>query len=553
MTNPKLPALRARARWGILLMTALASGCFLHTGKAPELSFGPYLDNAGRTGITVRWASELDGPGLVRWGPVQGKFSGEARAESSEMRYPLDPAARRQKTDGLPPGQTGAARLYQARIDGLAPGTEYRYSVEFAKRRFEGRFRTFPARPEPFAFVAFSDTHLSDSVAARFADHRPAFLINSGDLVDREHFPEYARFFSPAVNAALGRFPMFTARGNHDESGRTLSRLFTFPEGRLYYSFDYANAHFVCLDSCLWRWPKPEETVKAMLEWLEADLQASRADWKIVFFHEPPYDMSYRRSDTDFGRLKAMPVLRRCGVDLVFSGHAHSYQRFGPLFRPGENDAHPIVTIVTAGAGTKYVALPPRADPQLAVRRSESNYVVCRIDGPTLTLRALTPAGAELDSLTIARKDGRPDPAHAARAVPDEPFGSVARALADLQISRPAVAAGEEFTVELELASIAEAYDFEIAPAPDSFWIAGLTTPAQGTVPAGGRVPVTVRLRAKTAIARPEKGNRTEPEFSLECRFQAGANRGVVTSDVIRVPKPPEPAAPAAPATPAAP
>jgi hypothetical protein len=266
-----------------------------------------------------------------------------------------------------------------------------------------------------------------------------------------------------------------------------------------------------------------------------------------VFFHEPPYDTTYRRSDTVFGRLQAMPVLRRGGADLVFSGHAHGYQRFGPLYTPGENDRHPIVTVVSAGARASRPALPPRADPQLAVRSTKANYVVCRVKGPELRLRTLTPQGAELDRLTITKRDGVPDAAYLAKAVPEEPFGSILNSLMDLYLSAAPVAAGEEFSVDLELVNGPEAFDYEIRPSEDSADAAELAAPAKGTVPANGTVKVTVPLRAKVAIAKAEKGSRAEPELTLECLYRAGGRWGVVISEPVRVRK--KPAAPeAAPA-----
>ncbi len=499
------------------------------------IACGPYLENAGPTGITVRWASELDAPGVVRWGRAGGALEGEVGAASSELRYARDPAHRRQPLSALAPGQLASVRLYQARLADLAPGTEYRYAVEFAGRIEEGAFRTFPAAPEPFSFVAFSDTHCADAVAAAFAAHRPAFLISSGDLPDREHYPDYLEFFSPAMTAAARNVPLFVARGNHDQSGRTLSRLFSYPDGRLYYSFDHANAHFVCLDSCLWRHPGAEENIAAMLEWCEADLGASQADWKVAFFHEPPFDMSHRRTDTDFGRLRAMPVFRRCGVDLVFSGHAHSYQRFGPLYMPGENERRPITAVVSAGAGSKYMALPPRAEPQLAVRRAESNYVLVRVDGPRLELRALSPAGAELDSLTIVKAGGEPDAAYLGAAVPEEPFGSIARSLAEVWMPKAQVAAGEEFAVQVDLAAGPVPFEYEVRPSAESSGAVEPAAPAAGALAAGERAAVAVRLRARADIRRSEKGNRASPELVLECFFRAGAGRGVVSSDFVRV------------------
>lgn len=523
------------ARWAGMSIFALllAVSCGACTPKAPPIACGPYLQGPGRTRMSIMWTSDLSAEGVVRWGPVNQAADDELKVLPTEFRYAKAPEKPKERIEDLSAKEVGRPYVYEARLGVLAPGTAYRYVVEFAGRRTEGQFMTFPEKRAPFAFIAFSDTHADDVVAAHFAQHEPAFLINSGDLVDHERYGEYRQFFSEAMNAAAGRFPMFVARGNHDQSGAMLARLFSFPADRLYYSFDYANAHFVCLDSCLWRWPNAEENIRAMLEWCEQDLKASKADWKIVFFHEPPYDMRMR-ADTDFGRIDAMPVFRRCGVDLIFCGHAHAYQRFGPLFWPGQNDEHPIMLVVSAGGSSKYVAMPGRAEPHLAARSGESHYVVCRIDGEKLTAQALTPKGVEVDSFAISKKDGRLDPAYIARALPEVSFSRVERALAEIWVSKDFIPAGEEFTIELKLEAGSEAIEFDLRPSEKSATAVELVGSAKGAVPANGAAAMNVRLKAKMDIRKADKGNRMEPAMILECHYQAGGRRGVVSSTAAR-------------------
>jgi len=527
MAGMRLPG---RARWaGLgLFCVSLAVGCGACVRKAPVISCGPYLQSPGLTQVSVMWTSDLLAEGLVRWGLAGRAADQEMKVKPTEFGYSTAAEKRDVKLEELPAGERARAYLYEARITGLAPGSAYRYVVEFAGRRTEGQLMTFPEKPVPFTFIAFSDTHAADVVAANFAQHGPAFLINSGDLVDREDYAEYRQFFSEAVKAATGRIPMFVARGNHDQTGAMLARIFSLPPDRLYYSFDYANAHFVCLDSCLWRWPDGEEKVRAMLEWCERDLQASKADWKIVFFHEPPYDLSYRR--TDWGREQAMPVFRRCGVDLIFCGHAHAYQRFGPLFWPGQNDQHPIMLVISAGGSSKYIAKPGRAEPHLAVRRGDDNYVVCRVEGQKLTARALTSQGVEIDAFTIAKRNGRLDPAYLAQAMPEETFGKIERALAELRVPKVPIEEGEEFAIELTLEAGSEAIAFDIRPSEPSAKAVELVAPATGAVAANGNAVVNVQLRARTAITKQEKGSRAQPAVVLECHYQAGGRKGVVSS-----------------------
>jgi hypothetical protein len=96
-----------------------------------------------------------------------------------------------------------------------------------------------------------------------------------------------------------------------------------------YYSFDYGNIHFICLDSVksIW-WPLGPQP---MINWLYNDLQSTNQDWIIAYWHNPPYSKGKHDSDIEGEsirmRERILPLLEEAGVDLVLSGHSHSYER----------------------------------------------------------------------------------------------------------------------------------------------------------------------------------------------------------------------------------
>jgi hypothetical protein len=94
-----------------------------------------------------------------------------------------------------------------------------------------------------------------------------------------------------------------------------------------YYSFDYGNIHYVCLDSQA----SDRSPDGAMLTWLKNDLAATKQDWIIVFFHHPPYTKGSHDSNTEKQlvemRQNAGPIVEAGGVDLCLTGHSHSYER----------------------------------------------------------------------------------------------------------------------------------------------------------------------------------------------------------------------------------
>src|SRR6185503_12615065 len=126
--------------------------------------------------------------------------------------------------------------------------------------------------------------------------------------------------YTPLAN---GRFPfldIFTQPVNGEAGG--------VPSGtERYYSFDYANIHFVCLDSMT----SDRRATGPMCNWLRADLAATTQEWLIAFFHHPPYSKGSHDSDADIEsiemRQNVLPILEGEGVDLVLCGHSHSYER----------------------------------------------------------------------------------------------------------------------------------------------------------------------------------------------------------------------------------
>lgn len=146
----------------------------------------------------------------------------------------------------------------------------------------------------------------------------PASYDSDGNGPDPGGLP-YLQIFDLPTRAELGGVPSGTEQ---------------------YYSFDYGNVHVVSLDSQLSNRDPAQRA--AMRDWLVADLEANRRDWSVVVFHHPPlskgmnHDSDVEQAEIDM-RSTFGPVFQTHGVDVVFSGHSHSYERswylrdhFGP-------------------------------------------------------------------------------------------------------------------------------------------------------------------------------------------------------------------------------
>jgi hypothetical protein len=118
-----------------------------------------------------------------------------------------------------------------------------------------------------------------------------------------------------------------------------------------YYSFDYGNVHFVSLDSQLSA--RDPDQLAAMKTWLIDDLSSNGSDWTVVFFHHPPYSKGANHDSDDTEKLggfdmpqqymreEFVPVFDAYGVDLVYNGHSHSYERSYYLYNlTGKSDTY---------------------------------------------------------------------------------------------------------------------------------------------------------------------------------------------------------------------
>ena len=180
-----------------------------------------------------------------------------------------------------------------------------------------------------------------------------------------------------------------------------------------YYSFDYGHAHFVALDTLQSTLPASDQ-----YRWLERDLSRTAQPWKFVFFHFPPYTAGFldhqdgRRSplDTASVRRNVVPLFETYGVDVVFAGHSHSYERTFPILQnqvidqgqePNYVNAAGPIYIVTGGGGASLLGLD--SSPLNARQNLAHHMVEISLSGDQVIGRASTPSGFVIDEFTIER------------------------------------------------------------------------------------------------------------------------------------------------------
>lgn len=369
----------------------------------PELKRGPYVQLGSTESIWVVWQTYSESRGAVEFGPTEDLGF---KAESSEV------------------GTTHAVML-----TGLQPGTYYHYRVVDGIRPLSRmvRFHTNHSEDdEDFTFLVFGDSGAGGStmnkIGQRINSSEASLAIHTGDVIypngEEENYDSY--FFYPYARFLSGNV-LYPSFGNHDGAtadGAPYSANFYLPANNpsateRYYSFDYAHAHFIALDTEQSTDPGSEQ-----LAWLEQDLAASTKRWKFVYFHKPPYSAGYLNLDgarfdlADVSvRRNLSPLFELYGVDIVFSGHSHSYERTFPIsqdltvdqFQDPDyvNPSGPIY-IVTGGGGGTILGLD--SSPFNATALPKHHFVEIALIGNELKGRVMEPRGLLIDEFSILKQ-----------------------------------------------------------------------------------------------------------------------------------------------------
>jgi len=150
------------------------------------------------------------------------------------------------------------------------------------------------------------------------------FVIMLGDNIYGGHSPDdfKKKFEIPYRTLLDAGVKFYASLGNHDDpNDERLYKPFNM-DGQRYYTFKKGDVSFFALDST---YLDPKQ-----LSWIEDNLEKSNAKWKVAYFHHPLYsDGRSHGPDLDLrGRLT--PLFRQYGVNVVFSGHEHVYERIKP-------------------------------------------------------------------------------------------------------------------------------------------------------------------------------------------------------------------------------
>ncbi len=190
---------------------------------------------------------------------------------------------------------------------------------------------TLPKREKSVKFVIIGDTGTGTEKQQELADillrSRQAFpyefvLMMGDNMYGGEKPADFKNKFEDVYRPILDQNVKFYASlGNHDEPAQRFYELFNM-EGKEYYRFTRDNVAFYALNS--------NYMDKKQVQWLEDELAKDKSEWKIAFFHHPPYSSGGKHgSDTQL-REVVEPIFVKYGMNVALTGHEHFYERIKP-------------------------------------------------------------------------------------------------------------------------------------------------------------------------------------------------------------------------------
>jgi len=474
------------------LLFSLCVGVASSAGAAERYAFAraPYLQFSTTNSIYVAWRTEGPIEPVVKFGKNMNRLNNElsyvspnsgtgilVRTSLGEKKETVPSKWQRLRTEeNLKLRKLHSAPIgtfqYEARLMGLAPATKYYYAV------YDGDKRLTPA-DESYSFV--TPPMIGSRGPVRFwtlgdgGTGRPEQRdVYRGmlDVIEREKRPldlwlhlgdmaygtgrdvEFQSRFFESYEGALRSVVCWPTMGNHE--GHTSKGqqgigpyydAYMMPRrgeaGGLasgteaYYSFDWANIHFVCLDSH----DMDRHPDKPMAKWLKADLEKAKADWIIAFWHHPPYTKGSHDSDKEKDlqemRRYLMPICESGGVDLVLAGHSHIYERsmlidgvYGSTNAVAENNVlddgdgdpdgdgayrksagiHPHQGTVAVVAGNAGASISRKGTISIMKRTmQEFGSVIVDVDGDTLVARMVNRSGKTRDLFSMVKR-GKVEP-----------------------------------------------------------------------------------------------------------------------------------------------
>jgi predicted phosphodiesterase len=367
-----------------LALVSLALSPVLGLGSGTPLARGPYSGAPSAESVVISWVVVPPLPAQLEVAPV---------VPHAARPVPV-------RTIAVPAPPEGTNGQVEVVVEGLDPATEYVYRVviedgsEITSSPI-GHFRTAPLPGQPVTFAVLADTQWQWEGGDRLAVIAGAiaydaarsggfdFVLHAGDIVETPNAYYWEPWFD-AFAPMLLTAPFIPVLGNHEKNSVSYYKAFAHPpgagqNGERWWTLRWGDLLVVGLDTSVTR----ADQILEQQAYARAEL-AGPERWKFVIFHHPVFSSdAYHGSGYGYD-LIYHPIFVEAGVDLVFNGHAHNYERI-------ERDG---VTYLVLGGGGAV----PR---ELAPARVEGS--VAAVEGRNFYARvAVTPAQVAVEIVSVA-------------------------------------------------------------------------------------------------------------------------------------------------------
>lgn len=259
---------------------------------------------------------------------------------------------------------------------------------------------TLPNKADSLKFAVLGDFGTGSREQYQMADMmarvRQAFpfelvTLVGDNLYGSERPQDFKKKFETPYKALLDADVKFYASlGNHDAREQRYYKLFNM-DGRLYYSFKAPkqDVRFFALESTY--------LDTEQIAWIDTELQGAKENWKIAFFHHPPYSSGGRHGSDRRLREVLEPLFIKYNVSVVMAGHDHFYERLKP-------QKGIVYFVVGAGGQLRRGNIDRTSGITAAGNDQDYSFLVAEINGDEMQFNAVARSGQIIDSGVITRR-----------------------------------------------------------------------------------------------------------------------------------------------------
>lgn len=256
---------------------------------------------------------------------------------------------------------------------------------------------TLPNKDNSVRFVVIGDTGTGTDKQQELAQvmmrYRQAFpfefvLMMGDNMYGTEKTVDYKTKFEDVYRPLLDqKVKFYAALGNHDDSNQRFYEFFNM-DGQEYYRFTKGNVSFYSLNS--------NYMDKKQIDWLSDKLATDTSEWKVAYFHHPPYSSGGAHGSDTKLREVVEPIFLKNGVNVVFAGHEHFYERIKP--QKG-------IYYFISGSGGKLRQGDVKKGSPLTDKAYDSDlsFMLLEVAGDQMYFQVISRTGETIDSGVIAR------------------------------------------------------------------------------------------------------------------------------------------------------